>query len=101
MKVAFIVGRSFIAMFWGWVACNAATVLLAAAHQQFRIDRVFIVLSELLYWCMGTALVIFAAWLFFFLPADLLVKESSVLRTPKWAAATVGCQVFSRYFCLA
>ena len=98
MKIAAIVRRSFIAMFWGWVACNAATVVLTVVNGNFSIGRIQLLLQEMAFWAVSTAVVIFAAWVCIFLPVDVIVKETSVLRTPKWAAPTGGLAGFLALF---
>lgn len=96
MKTATIVRRSFNAMFWGWVACNAALWLgligteLARNHNPLKSVLWWGLLGWMIYVFIATGIVILVAWLFFFLPADLLVKESSFLRLPRWAGPCGG-----------
>lgn len=94
MKTAAIVSRSLVAMFWGWVACNctvfAVSLIIDVMNGGFGIFALFF----MIYWLLGTGIVILAAWLLFFLPTDILVKEDSYLRSPEWAGACGGLAGF-------
>lgn len=73
--------RTFIAMFWGWVVCNAITlvtwIVLGAAQKMPSSSWM-----GMFYWLPATAIVITVAWLAVFLPTDCIVAEHSHLRKP-------------------
>lgn len=73
-------------MFWGWVACNATLAFLYAINAwQTGWGALLYLLLWLLWGGFISAIIIFCAWLVVFLPTDLLVKETSFLREPRWA----------------
>lgn len=82
--------RTFIAMFWGWVVCNAVTLFWSIAIEWSRdfgnFSRVRQICNEMIYWFIGTAVVIAVAWLAVFFPVDLIVPDRSRVRRPKSAA---------------
>ncbi len=81
--------RTFIAMFWGWVVCNLVTLVFAVAIEWRRdfgsFSRLGHIIAEMIYWYIGTAIVIFIAWLVVFFPVDLIVPDRSRVRRPKSA----------------
>lgn len=98
MRIYTVISRSLIAMFWGWLACNAALFLCALCfelfHGSFLIVTVFFTAYAMLY----SSVAVLAAWLVIFLPTDLLVKESSILRLPEWAGPCGGLAGFLSIF---
>lgn len=104
MKTAAIVRRSFIAMFWGWVACNAALILglivaeLAGNRNPLEKVMWLNLLGWMIYALIATGIVILIAWLFVLLPTDVLVKESCFLRSPRWAGSCGGLAGFMCVF---
>ncbi|MEN3943743.1 hypothetical protein WJU23_20755 [Prosthecobacter sp. SYSU 5D2] len=80
MKLAAIVRRSFIAMFWGWVACNISIIPAATVVCRLE-DRPLPVMSEVfVMFSLYSVPVVLLAWLFVFLPVDLAVPQRSRLR---------------------
>lgn len=78
--------RSLTAMFWGWVASNTTLAFLYAINAwQAGWGALLYLLLWLLWGGFISAIIIFCAWLVIFLPIDLLVKETSFLREPRWA----------------
>ncbi|MBB5036430.1 hypothetical protein [Prosthecobacter dejongeii] len=98
MKLKHKFSRTFVAMFWGWVACNIVTFLISWGHYQFRFDHLPKVTGEMPLWVGATAAVIFGAWLLVFLPVDLCVSETSRWRHPKPAALAGGVAGFLTLF---
>lgn len=82
--------RTFIAMFWGWVACNLMTLAISVAIEWSRdfgsFSRLQQIITEMIYWYLWTTVAIAIAWLAVFLPVDLIVPDKSELRRPKSAA---------------
>ncbi len=79
---------SFLAMFCGWIACNIVWwvgMLLEVHFEEIRIQDA----QKILFVGAATGIVILAAWLVIFLPADLLVSGQSKLRRP-WQASICG-----------
>lgn len=93
MKKIHIVRRSLIAMFWGWVACSIANISMLVSALMLRHsgggrwDQMALQLMQITFFSTG---IVFVAWLLLFLPADLLVKQSSILRNPGLAAVCGG-----------
>jgi hypothetical protein len=85
------VRRTFVAMFWGWVAFMAAYAILAGLDR--FLDSHLMPWRDLLtFWLIVAVFsvpVILTAWLLILLPVDCLVPESSRLRKP-WVAALLG-----------
>lgn len=94
--------RTFIAMFWGWVVCNLATLVVSAAIEWSRdfgsFSRLKQIMTEMIYWYIGTAIVIFIAWVTVFFPVDLIVPDRSKLRQPKSAAGIGFCAGYTALF---
>jgi hypothetical protein len=65
----------------GWITCNLSLVVFESAS-----DGRFGVFPMLATFLIPTGMVIFGAWLAIFLPADLIVPETSTLRRPFIAA---------------
>lgn len=86
-------GLSLLAMSGGWIACNLAWWLAAAATG--RLATTGIRGMEILMIGFYTGLVILAAWLVIFLPVDLLVPADSKLRRPGPAALCGFLAAFS------
>jgi hypothetical protein len=86
--------RTFTAMFWGWCVCNLTTSILFTGQTLFATGPIESRLGSLffyiIYAALFSALLIAAAWIFIFFPADLLVGESSPLREPVFAATLGG-----------
>lgn len=82
MKLKHKFCRTFVAMFWGWVACNPCLLVLEFSFSEA------ITLFSWMHVTLSSAVIVFLAWLLIFLPVDLAVKESSSLREPRKAA---GC----------
>ena len=84
--------RTFIAMFWGWVACNSTTITGMLISAPFKFTAFAEAFKYLLIYGFFTALysavLVLIAWLAVFLPTDLIVDESSPLRKPRNAAVT-------------
>ncbi len=76
----------------GWIACNLAWWLAAAATG--RITLTDLRGTDLLFLGACTGLVILAAWLVIFLPVDLIVPADSKLRRPGPAALCGFLAVF-------
>lgn len=85
-------GLSLLAMSGGWIACNLAWWLAAAATLQMTTTGVRG--SDLMFLGACTGIVILAAWLVIFLPVDLLVPADSKLRRPGPAALCGFLAVF-------
>jgi len=85
-------GLSLLAMSGGWVACNLAWWLAAAATG--RITLTDLRGTDLLALGIYTGIVILAAWLVIFLPVDLIVPAGSKLRRPGPAALCGFLAVF-------
>jgi hypothetical protein len=98
MKLKHKFCRTFVAMFWGWVACNAVTLLISWGHYQFRFDRLTEVTEKMPFWLGATATVIFGVWLLVFLPVDLCVSDTSRWRRPRRAALTGSVAGFLTLF---
>jgi hypothetical protein len=94
MKTATIVRRSFIAMFWGWVACNCTVFSVSLIIEVMNGGIGNHSLYWMIYWLLGSGFVILGAWLVCFLPADLLVKEDSYMRAPAFAGPCGGLAGF-------
>jgi hypothetical protein len=75
---------SFVAMFWGWFACNGVFLLWATYSQPVRHWNKWA--SDFIFICICTGIVIMAAWLAIFLPVDLTTPDHSRLRQPRRAA---------------
>jgi hypothetical protein len=75
---------SFVAMFWGWFACNGVFLLWATYSQPVRHWNQWA--SDFIFICICTGIVIMAAWLAIFLPVDLTTPDHSRLRQPRRAA---------------
>ena len=75
---------SFVAMFWGWLACNGAFLFWATVSQPIR--HWSKLASDFTFICICTGMVIMAAWLLIFLPVDLTIPDHSRLRQPRRAA---------------
>jgi hypothetical protein len=85
------VRRTFVAMFWGWVAFMAACAILAGLDR-FLDSHPMPWRDLLTFWLIVAVFsvsVILTAWLLILLPVDCLVPESSRLRKP-WVAALLG-----------
>ena len=82
--------RTFIAMFWGWVACNSTTLIgmLISAPFKFRAwtEAFQVLLIYGFFAALYSAVLVLIAWLAVFFPTDLVVDESSPLRKPRNAA---------------
>ena len=98
MKLKHKFCRTFVAMFWGWVACNIVTFLISWGHYQFRFDHLPKVTGEMPLWVGATAGVIFGAWLLVLLPVDLCVSDTSRWRRPRRAALAGGVAGFLTLF---
>lgn len=83
--------RTFVAMFWGWVAFMAGYTMLTglASFLELRLFRWREFLAFWLAFGVFSVPVILTAWLLVLLPVDCLVPESSWLRKP-WIAAWLG-----------
>lgn len=81
--------RTFIAMFKGWVAfLSILPVLVLIVNWMDNRSRES-VMSVWIMFAVFSVPVILVAWLLILLPTDLLIPESSRLRTP-WIAAMLG-----------
>lgn len=85
MKLKHKFCRTFVAMFWGWVACNPCLLVLAFSFPEASFS---FTLFSWMHVTLCSAVIVFLAWLLIFLPVDLAVKESSSLRDSRKAA---GC----------
>ncbi|MBV6500865.1 MAG: hypothetical protein CJBNEKGG_03353 [Prosthecobacter sp.] len=82
------VRRTFVAMFWGWVAFMAGYAILAGLDRLLN-PRPTAWCDHLTIWLffgVYSVPVILTAWLLILLPVDCLVPESSWLRKPSVAA---------------
>lgn len=82
------VRRTFVAMFWGWVAFMAGYAILAGLDRLLN-PRPTAWCDLLTFWLVFgvySVPVILTAWLLILLPVDCLVPESSWLRKPSVAA---------------
>ncbi len=86
------IGLSLLAMSGGWIACNLAWWLAAAAAG--RLATTGIRGTDLFIIGFYTGIVILAAWLVIFLPVDLIVPAHSKLRRPGPAALCGFLAVF-------
>ena len=89
------ISLSLLAMSGGWIACNLAWWLAAAAAATGRLATTGIRGMEILMIGFYTGIVILAAWLVIFLPVDLLVPADSKLRRPGPAALCGFLAAFS------
>lgn len=85
------VRRTFVAMFWGWVAFMTGYTILAGLDSLLEL-RLFRWRDFLAFWLafgVFSVPVILVAWLLILLPVDCVVPETSWLRKP-WIAAWLG-----------
>ncbi len=81
--------RTFLAMFWGWVAFLLVLPGLALILTLMKDSPLNNVAATWVSFAVFSLPVILVAWLFILLPVDCLVPESSRLREP-WRAALLG-----------
>ncbi len=94
------VRRTFVAMFWGWVAFMTGYTILAGLDSLLEL-RLFRWREFLAFWLafgVFSVPVILVAWLLILLPVDCLVPEASWLRKPciaAWLGLWIGMLPFT------
>jgi predicted DCC family thiol-disulfide oxidoreductase YuxK len=85
MKKGPVVRRTFWAMFYGWLICNAAFLVIAFISELAKNGTILFSLFSLVYSCFFSGIAILISWLFIVIPIDQCVPDNSFIREKPWA----------------
>ncbi len=85
MKKGPVIRRTFFAMFYGWLVCNAAFLMIASILEFVNMGRILFAFFLLFYSLLFSGMAIFLAWLLVVIPIDQCLADDSFIREKPWS----------------